>query len=685
MSIYYQKEIDGLRAISVLGVIFYHANINIFPSNILPGGYLGVDVFFAISGYLITAILLRDLKYKNKNFFKNFYIRRIRRILPALLFLLIVLFIFSWISLLPNDLAKLSKSIVSSLFFISNYFFYFSGFEYSNYINNLNPFLHSWSLSVEEQYYLFFPLFLYALYKIKNYFFIIILLFICSLSLSQYLSVNSPSFNFYFTLSRVWELFAGSILAIYRHKKKLCQITFFKANIYSFFGLMLILLSFILLDRVDSNPSLLTTLPIIGTLLIINFSKENTITYKILSRKYLTYMGLISYSLYLWHYPIFVIDDLYNYSNNSIFKSIQIFLILFFISAFSFHFIERPFRQKISQKNSLIIIIIIFFSVILIYSYAYFKNGFENRSHLPEYLKNMQNMYFRNITQNEIDCHNRTGENGFCIFNELNNNVGDIILLGDSLTDALLKSFIEETRKTKFRLITMSYSGMMFIPNTLLYQISSKKIISESNKHEFRLKFINQKIHKNTYIVVLGKYPKYFEEKGLILSADGKNIENYDSDYILTKISDINLKRESRYEIIQKSFFNTINDLSKNNKILLVEPLIESPVETHRYLFSKINDDKTLGTINFYKNDIINYSRELYFNHNYKTLELFNKFKNKNIHKIKLVDIFCPEENCLMYDDKNIYIWDAVHPTYIASQKINEVIFNKINELEYKK
>ena len=161
----YRPEIDTLRAIAVSAVIIYHAKISLFGNLIFSGGFLGVDIFFIISGYLITSIILKELLEKNSFSFRNFYIKRVRRILPALLFVMLVSIPFSWIYLYPSDLVSFSKSILYSLGFGSNFYFHFSGLEYGSPEGILKPFLHTWSLSVEEQYYILFPIGLVVVFK----------------------------------------------------------------------------------------------------------------------------------------------------------------------------------------------------------------------------------------------------------------------------------------------------------------------------------------------------------------------------------------------------------------------------------------------------------------------------------------------------------------------------------------
>ena len=160
MKINYRPEIDGLRAIAVFSVITYHAR-----DTFLPGGFLGVDIFFVISGYLITSLILKELKLTNKFSFSNFYERRVRRIIPALLGMIILSTFISYITLLPDSFVDFSKSLISSIFSVSNFYFYYTGNLYGAESSLLKPLLHTWSLSVEEQYYILFPIVLLITYK----------------------------------------------------------------------------------------------------------------------------------------------------------------------------------------------------------------------------------------------------------------------------------------------------------------------------------------------------------------------------------------------------------------------------------------------------------------------------------------------------------------------------------------
>ena len=686
MKLKYRPEIDGLRAIAVGAVILYHAQITIFGDQPFKGGFIGVDIFFVISGYLITSIILKELVITGSFSFKHFYERRVRRILPALLFLMLVSLPFAWIYLLPSSFVDFSKSIFYSLGFSSNFYFWYSGQQYGDESGFLKPFLHTWSLSVEEQFYILFPIVLLVTFKhFRKYLIhILILGFVISLSLADWGSRNHPSFNFYVLPTRGWELLAGSILAYFeitlghRSKNKTLNL------IFPTIGLILIGYSILFFNDEMFHPSFYTLSPIIGVCFIIWFSSKNELITKILSTKFFVRTGLISYSLYLWHYPIFAFARIKDNTtlDHDKFEWIVLSIILSIISYF---FVERPFRNKKYKFNYIVkyLSLIIFF--IFLFNFISFSNGgFPKRSHLPTVVINVEkNLNYRNIFQNEIKCHDRQGDKGFCIFNELPNNIGDIILLGDSQTDAILSNLIKKISNTKFRIIHMSYSGNLYLPNFSKIDKKTKKIIKDETWHEYRTDFLKNKTHKNTYIIIYGRYDFYFDK--LLKIIDGKIIKtlgNTGVKYLSKENKDLDLDLDERNKLLRDKFKKTIETLSEDKKIILLYPSPISPISvTNRVLQNK---NQILQDFDFFKTDFINYSVKFYREYYSEEIELINSIYSKNIFKIDLEKSFCPDEQCFFYDNKNVYIFDTNHPTYEGSKKINDLIMKEIEKIEIK-
>lgn len=357
-NISYRPEIDGLRAIAVLAVIAYHApEITFHNFSLFKGGYLGVDIFFVISGYLITSIISKEIKETGNFSFKNFYQRRIRRIIPVLFALILVTYFFSIFFLLPSNLVDFSKSSLSTLGFSSNFYFYFLNLDYSQFSGLKKPLLHTWSLSIEEQFYIFYPVLLILLIKQfqKNLTLIFWFIFLTSFFIASIQTEVDQILSFYSLHSRIWEFSIGALASIY-FNKKIFNFSNFTKNIITLSGVSLIIASLLLIDHNYKHPSYYTLIPVIGTFLIIIFSSKTSFVTKILSSKIFVWIGLISYSLYMWHYPIFAYADLIQFLegdifNKSILTIITFIALIFLISIFSYFFIEKPFRNKSFSFN----------------------------------------------------------------------------------------------------------------------------------------------------------------------------------------------------------------------------------------------------------------------------------------------------------------------------------------------
>ena len=340
----YRTELDGLRAIAVFAVVFYHSKLSVFGYEIFKGGFFGVDIFFVLSGFLITSIIFSDLK-NDKFSIRDFFLRRAKRILPALIFILVITSIFAYKFLLPDSLVVYAKTLLSALFFVSNFYF-FGEDTYASDSSEYKPLLHTWSLSVEWQFYLIFPfLCFYAFKHFKNdKWKFIVYLFIFSLLLARFLSSWQPNFSFYLLPTRMWELLAGSLVAILLMEN---QINFksYYYKVMPIIGLLLILISIVFIDDNILHPSFITIIPILGTCIIIYFSRKNDIATSLLSAKPVIFIGAISYSIYLWHQPLFVF---YRIKVGSIDNKISLMLTVctVILAVISFYLIEKPFRKK---------------------------------------------------------------------------------------------------------------------------------------------------------------------------------------------------------------------------------------------------------------------------------------------------------------------------------------------------
>lgn len=331
----YRREIDGLRAVAVLPVILFHAGFSAFA-----GGYVGVDVFFVISGYLITSILLHDLEKGNFSIVR-FYERRARRILPALFFVMLCCLPFAWLWMLPQQFKDFSQTLVAISFFASNILFWIKTGYFSPAAEE-NPLLHTWSLAVEEQFYLFFPLLLLVLWRFgRRPIQLTILLLAClSLLLSEWGWRHQPTANFYLLPFRAWELGVGALCALWLrdHARR-------SSTLLATLGLGLILYATFAYDAAVPFPSLYALVPVGGTALIILFASRSTLVGRLLARGPLVGLGLISFSAYLWHQPLLAFARIRSLENPSWQVMGLLCLASLGLAYLTWRYVENPFRQ----------------------------------------------------------------------------------------------------------------------------------------------------------------------------------------------------------------------------------------------------------------------------------------------------------------------------------------------------
>ena len=341
----YRQEIDGLRCIAVLSVLIYHAGFNAFGAKLLPGGFLGVDVFFVISGYLITAIVLSEVASGSWSLIR-FYERRARRILPALFAMIAAAIPFAWWLMTPTQMENFGASAMATMLFGSNIFFWMDTGYFSEAID-LKPLAHTWSLAVEEQFYFVLPLLVWGGARVARGRYlgaVLIVLTATSLALAQWLSVAYPTADFYLLPSRGWELLGGSLLALLETKRQR-PVAGTLPLVASGIGLALIIGSVIFVDGSMPHPGLVTVPVIVGTMLLIWFAGAGGVVTRALTLRPVVTIGLISYSLYLWHQPIFSFARLYAINDLTMWQRVALAALSIALAFLSWRYIERPFRQ----------------------------------------------------------------------------------------------------------------------------------------------------------------------------------------------------------------------------------------------------------------------------------------------------------------------------------------------------
>ena len=586
MKINYRPEIDGLRSIAVSAVILYHAQFTILGYEAFKGGFIGVDIFFVISGYLITSIILKELITTDSFSIKYFYERRIRRILPALLFVMLVSLPFAWIYLLPSSFVDLSKSILYSLGFSSNFYFHYSGQQYGAVSGLLKPFLHTWSLSVEEQFYILFPIILLITFKYFRKYLIHILLvgFVISLGCSNWTSKNFPSTSFYFLHTRMWELLTGSILAYFEitkgHRSKIKNLNLILPTI----GLLLIGHSLWFFSDEMFHPSFYTLSPIIGVCLVIWFSNKDEIVTKILSTKLFVVIGLISYSLYLWHYPIFAFAREINFFDGSTIKKLIIGTIIIVLSIFSYYFIELPARNKKNKFKIIVSIILIFISVLVIVNIKLIKkDGYKYRFY------NTKN-YQLDIKKYLVEKRNFEINYNYDNYDHRKN----ILIVGNSHGEDILKILSKTNLKNKiyFNLTSpkIREKDYNFQINYLYKFLTEKKAIIDGYNADFS-NHLKKQYDNSDLIILSTRYEitdlDILDDLIKILKKDNKKIILFDN--ALEQTEKIRFNRLDYYVFLNKKLPNKDN-LKKIEEDMFLDLKNKEKVNERIELISKKNN-----------------------------------------------------------------------------------------------
>jgi len=540
MSALYRKDIDGLRAIAVLMVVFYHAEFSF-----ISGGFIGVDVFFVISGYLITTVLLRDVG-ANSFSFAQFYLRRLRRLMPAFIFISVLTTIGATVLLLPSALIKYSESLLAAFLSISNFFFWKnSGGGYFSPGTDELPLLHTWSLSVEEQYYVLWPLFLvisYRYVKRNRLGGVIVVLAVVSLLLSQWLAIIKPTTAYFFLPTRAFELLMGGGVAYYYFS--LPTLNRHLNHFLSFVGILFVLGAGFILTDGSTFPGVNALIPCLGACIVIYTGRDEGnvgVINRIISIRPLVFVGLISYSLYLWHWPVFSFLNVLGIILSGHEKWLVIF-ILILLAYFTWLIIEQPFRHKYKFSFIKTLIFYVIFPVVACIGYAFFiynSSGYINRFS-PEVIVMIDSIHSRSENRNK-HCHNtkfKTQTKDRCTLGFSEKRVPDILVVGDSHADAatgMLDVFLRD-RSLKGYVVTANTK--IYLPGIARYDLKQGK--NKEDKAFLRrgnniTQLIDSK-QKFNFIVLAGRWASYISG---LNDHDKKNGEIYLQDIKLK--DDLNL------------------------------------------------------------------------------------------------------------------------------------------------
>lgn len=548
----YNPEIDCLRAIAAISVIFYHTEIIIFNNLVSKSGFIGVDIFIVISGFVITRLFF------NKNFsYIEFAERRSRRLFPALFSTILITVIISYFFLLPQHFVNLGQSILANILLVSNFLFFYQT-NYWDYAVFTKPLLHTWTISLEFQFYIFISI-IFWLFR-KNISKTIFLFFLLSLILLLFASkinfdfnLRELSLNNYFLLfTRLWEFLIGSLVAIILYNKKY----FKKFKIQHYFadiGLILIFISFLLIETPKDYPNLLTIIPVFGTAIILLANNQQS-SHIILNNFFLIHLGKISYSLYLWHYPILIF---FLYKNNfelNILNKIFALIIIYFVSLGSYKFIEIPFFKKniLTRKN--FGILLAFFSIIIFTLGLIITN---------EVIKSKSHSKYKNIINNfsKYNLSDKKGAKREIMIDQFTNSKKiKILICGDShgadLTMALQSNKnIHKKYEIEFIHFLDCINEEPLLIKNADYIFSSIQLKGKNNLtyNDIKKLYNIVTIKNNKKFIIVGASPEFQTDADLLLNY--LTITNIKKEEVINNVNNIN----KFFFKNKKTYISTIN------------------------------------------------------------------------------------------------------------------------------
>ena len=337
----FREDIQGLRALAVLSVVIYH----ISPHH-LPGGFIGVDIFFVISGYLIMGQIYD--KVQNSSFsYSDFYVKRFKRLFPAYFVTVAISSIFAFFYFLPGEFSKYAWSLIASCLYVSNFYFYTKSGYFDSELQG-SPLLHTWSLSVEEQFYAVMPVIMVVAFGVYKRLSLLILggLAVLSFALCFYLTQSDVSFAFFASFTRFWQFIVGGAIAIYSlHTRKYR----FLSELIAIVGVLVLLASCVFLTH-DEFPGIKAVIPTLATVAVLAFSRKDLFIYRLLALKPAEFIGNISYSLYLWHWPVIIFYQLHFETELKALDKIVVLACSILLGILSYYFIEERFRKRVSSK-----------------------------------------------------------------------------------------------------------------------------------------------------------------------------------------------------------------------------------------------------------------------------------------------------------------------------------------------
>jgi len=642
----FRYDINGLRAIAVLAVVLFH-----FNPQWLPGGFSGVDVFFVISGFLMTSIIFNGVEKNTFNLFK-FYTARANRIIPVLAAMSAILLLFGWFYLLPTDYRDLGRQVEKSSLFISNLLFakgggYFDTAEHTKWL------LHTWSLSVEWQFYIFFPIIIIALKKylsFTNLKRVAIGLFLASFVYCIYATYKDSKTAYFLLTSRAWEMLLGGLAFLYPWslKNKLHQIT------TQCFGLILIVASYFLISKDTPWPGYMALIPVLGAYLIIVSNYQNNI---LINSPVFRYIGKWSYSIYVWHWPLVVFGFYFTLTDWWIY-GIPLSILLGFLS---YQFIEKiNFTRYSSWKKIYKVKPLYIFLVVLGCGYAVKKTDGMKFHYSQEIIQAIAET--ENSNPYKCDSGLRSRDVEECKIGNQNNIKA--VIIGDSHADSLTTAVASAFDLKHEGVISIVTSSCPFLLNANI-----KDKINNDDCHSInlkRLQLIESKKYENIPIILISRFPVYLEGQN-----DVERVRNEGNEPLLYFPNNKKVSNDQLYTLTYKDLAETLCKISKSNPTYITYPVPEFPMNIPKTISKNLLLNRSNPTTMSYEN---------YLNRSSKVRDIIkNSAKECGVTTLDPVQTLCSANECIStYKGRPIYR-DGDHLSEYGN-KLLTPMFKKIFE-----
>jgi len=667
----YRPEIDGLRAIAVGMVVLFHAQFGMGGIDPFSGGFIGVDIFLVISGYLIGLILLREIDERRFSLIR-FYERRARRILPALYVVLLATIPLAWLLLLPAALKAYGGGLTSAVTSVSNIYFW-REVDYDAADNLANPLIHTWSLGLEEQFYLLFPALLLLVARYRRQWMIPMLWALCvaSIVLAEIMTARAPDDSFFLLPSRIWELGAGALLAAYELRDGGAP----SSRIAPIIGMGAILASLPLMPLNQHHPGLFTLIPVAGTAMIIRYGGRNDPVGRLLSSRALVAVGLISYSLYLWHQPVLVFSRLWRVDEPGPLAKLGWILLAAALATATYRLVEKPTRDRALVAPKAIWAVSIGGALMIgatglaLFLYRGVPSRFDGRL---QAIARAEVIDEAAIFQGRKGCMNYVPEDGPCHFRTGHPDGYNLMLVGDSHARLLSGPLIDRLGQSPSlsSIALLNRGGCLFLPG--LVRVDGTTAACPASYDRARLRYLGTQPH--AVVVLMMRLPIVVERSRFDNGAGG--VEQGDPPHISAAAGPYDVpvgEADIRHHLV-----DTVRALLAHGaRVVLVYPVPEMGWNIPNKLFQLARDDPSGVWMEEIQASVSRHQFRVRSQRSNKMLDAVGE--HRNLARVYPERIFCHRLRCLSHDRTSVFYRDDNHLSRAGADRLADEILRTID------